>query len=213
MTLNNIAQRAGISVKKIKACNPHILRSKLPANKKTYHIYLPQEHIADLDHNDKKISIGRFEYTVKKGDTIFLISKRFNNKISAIKRLNPQLKKHLKIGEVITLIGGNNLQINTVKIEDKSSKTDLDNPPIPTTISQDIKELPTSVTVQSSTVTNKLEKNITASKGELFTYFVKEGDTAYSISTKFNNKITTLQELNPGFPDNLKKGLTLKIKR
>ncbi len=231
MTLNNIAQRVGMSVKKIKACNPHILRAKLPANKKTYHIYLPQEHIADLDHNDKKISIGHFDYTIKDGDTIFLISKRFNNKISAIKRLNPKLKKSLKIGQVITLIGGNSTKISKVKIEDKSSKINLDNLPIATTIPKNsqvdikdlptvttisqerIKELPTAVTIQNSKVSNEAEKNISIGKGEIFTYFVKKGDSAYSISTKFNNKLTTIQELNPGFPDNLKEGNTLKIKR
>ncbi|HIP01986.1 MAG TPA: LysM peptidoglycan-binding domain-containing protein [Campylobacterales bacterium] len=113
MSLKRIAQKVGMTIEKIRTCNPHLLRSHLPANKKTYHVYLPEEHLASLDNNSKEISIGRFTYTVKDGDTIFLISKRFNNKISAIKRLNPELKKYLSIGQEITLIGENTRQIDT----------------------------------------------------------------------------------------------------
>ncbi len=111
VSLATIAQRAGMSIKKIKTCNPHLLRSKLPPNKKTYHVYLPEELVDDLNKSNQKITIGRFTYTVKEGDTIFLISKRFNIKMSAIKRLNPNLKKTLRIGQELTLIGQNNLQV------------------------------------------------------------------------------------------------------
>ncbi len=105
ISLNEIAKRAGISKKKIKTCNPHLLRSKLPADKKTYHVYLPQEYVNNLEENDLKITIGRFIYTVKSGDTLSIISKKSNNKISSIKRLNPHLKETLLIGQKIVLIG------------------------------------------------------------------------------------------------------------
>jgi len=129
MSLKRIAQKVGMTIEKIRTCNPHLLRSHLPANKKTYHVYLPEEHLASLDNNSKEISIGRFTYTVKDGDTIFLISKRFNNKISAIKRLNPELKKYLSIGQEITLIGENTRQIDT-----KNSST--------TAVNANIEDLP-----------------------------------------------------------------------
>ncbi len=103
--LNEIAKRAGISTKKIKTCNPHLLQSKLPPNKKTYHVYLPQEYVNNLEENDLKITIGRFTYTVKNGDTLFIISKKSNNKMSSIKRLNPNLKETLQIGQKIVLVG------------------------------------------------------------------------------------------------------------
>jgi membrane-bound lytic murein transglycosylase D len=193
ISLRTIANKVGMSLKKIKSCNPHLLRSKLPANKKTYHIYLPQELIADLENktDDNKISIGRFTYTVKKGDTLSKLSKRYNNKISAIKRLNPNLKKTLKIGQKLTLIG----QSDQEKIVVKKEKQNLDDIPLATTISP-----------SSSNTT-------TVSKGETFTYFVQKDDTPDSISEKFNNDISTLEKLNPNFKEKFKEGMAVIIKR
>lgn len=216
MTLQNIAQRVGMTVKKIKTCNPHLLRSKLPSNKKTYHVYLPEEHIAKLedtmqsDDLSPTISIGLFNYTVQDGDTLFLISKRFNNKISAIKRLNPNLKKHLTIGEEITLIGRNSQQVYIKKNTQKSSTIQLDDTPlVDPSKNVDLASLPLAKIVTTSQEHSQ-KKNITA--GEIFTYFVKEDDSIYSISLKFNNKISTLNELNPGFIENFKEGMALKIR-
>ena len=78
-SLSSIACKVGITLKKIKTCNPHLLRSRLPANKKTYHVYLPQELIGNLDtQEDKEISIGRFTYKVKKDDTLDAIAKKYD---------------------------------------------------------------------------------------------------------------------------------------
>jgi membrane-bound lytic murein transglycosylase D len=208
MTLKNIAKRVGMTVEKIKTCNPHILRSRLPANKKTYHIYLPQEHIADLDNSDTKISIGHFDYTVKKGDTLFLISKRFNNKMSAIKRLNPHLKKHLSIGQTITLIGENSQKIKKKDISKASTMLNIENLPLAKTIT-DMENLPLATTISE---TENASNTGTISTGEIFVYFVKKDDSVHSISLKFNNKISTLEELNPGFLKNFKEGMSLKIR-
>ena len=170
MRLEEISKKVNIPIEKIKTCNPHLLNSKLPANKKTYHVYLPEELVGDLKKDNKKITIGRFIYTVKDGDTLFLISKRYNNKIEAIKRLNPNLKNTLKIGQKITLIG-----------EDK-------------------KEVKSALIKKSDT------------KNETFLYIVQKDDLAYSISRKFNNSMSTLKKLNPGFPEDLKTGMTIRIK-
>ncbi|HIP01987.1 MAG TPA: LysM domain-containing protein [Campylobacterales bacterium] len=56
-------------------------------------------------------------------------------------------------------------------------------------------------------------KIATIATGEIFTYFVKEGDSIHSISLKFNNKISTLHNLNPGILNNFKVGMPLKIRR
>ena len=197
MSLKRIAQKVGMTIEKIRTCNPHLLRSHLPANKKTYHVYLPEEHLASLNNNSKEISIGRFTYTVKDGDTIFLISKRFNNKISAIKRLNPELKKYLSIGQEITLIGENTRQIDT-----KNSSI--------TAVNANIEDLPLAKIIPKIEESSKIA---TIATGEIFTYFVKEGDSIHSISLKFNNKISTLHNLNPGILNNFKVGMPLKIRR
>jgi membrane-bound lytic murein transglycosylase D len=184
-SLSSIANKVGISLKKIKTCNPHLLRSRLPANKKTYHVYLPQELIGNLDtEEDKEISIGRFTYKVKSGDTISKISKKFNNKIAAIKRLNPNIKENLKIGQKIYLIG--NKEEDIAQLETAS-------------IPNDTQYIETQDTTTSTIKT--------------FTYVVKKGDTPYNISVKFNNKLQTLKDLNPNLINNFKTGMKIKIKR
>ena len=220
-TLRTIARKAGMTVKKIKSCNPHLLRSRLPANKKTYHVYLPQELIANLDKNgqsiSKSISIGSFTYKVKKGDTLSKISRKFNNKISAIKRLNPKLKKHLKIGQSITLIGQD--KINIIVKKDKPVKTE---PEIKTQTNMDIENLPLATIVSDTndlpivtSTHNEIDivKSTSVKANEIFTYFVKDSDSVYSISLKFNNAISSIEELNPGFLDNFKAGMALKIRK
>ncbi len=173
VSLDEISKKVNISIEKIKTCNPHFLNSKLPSNKKTYHVYIPQELVKNLKKDNEKITIGRFTYSVKEGDTISLISKRFNNKVEAIKRLNPHLKESLKIGQKIALIG----------------------------------EKPTSAhKIEISSIIKKENKQI-------FLYKVKKGDTLHKISLKFNNRLQTLKDLNPNFPQNLKVGMSLKIKR
>jgi len=207
MSLKSIADKVGMSLKKIKTCNPHLLKSKLPANKKTYHIYLPQELIADLENktDDKKISIGRFTYTIKKGDTLSKISKKYNNKISAIKRLNPHLKKRLKIGQKITLIGQSDQE--HIKLNKKNKKK-VDIKPL------DIEKLPLAKTIPLSTpIKNKeLNKSIKKPSKDLEMYIVKKDDTPDSISKKFNIDINDIEELNPGFQKKFKQGMIIKIK-
>jgi membrane-bound lytic murein transglycosylase D len=208
MSLKSIANKVGMSLKKIRTCNPHLLRSKLPANKKTYHIYLPQELIADLENktDDKKISIGRFTYTIKKGDTLSKISKKYNNKISAIKRLNPHLKKSLRIGQKITLIG-QSIQEET-KLNKKSKKKAKIKP-------LDIDKLPLATTIPLSPLLNSNELNKStkpASKNKILTYIIKKEDSPASISKKFNIDIPDIEKLNPDFQKNFKDGMIIKIK-
>ncbi len=105
VSLSTIANKVGLSLKKIKTCNPHLLTSRIPKNKLTYHVYLPEDLVGDL--NNSNITIGRFTYNIKEGDTISKISKKYNIKMSSIYRLNPTLTAKLKIGQNIILIGEN----------------------------------------------------------------------------------------------------------
>lgn len=270
MTLRTIAQKVGISIDRIKTCNPHLLRAKLPASKKTYHVYLPEELIKDLKTHNENIAIGRFTYTVKEGDTLFLISKRFNNKLSAIKRLNPDIKQTLAVGQKLTLIGNNIPRIEQTKevaqkpkkeilsetkmaIVKHNTSTKMLQPLLAKSyekesISEDgtytVKERDTLSLISKRfnikiSAIKKLNPNLkkTLRVGEkikisykpvdsqqliikesnnsnkIFSYTVKKSDSPYSISMKFNNKISTLKKLNPGFPETFKAGTILKIKR
>ena len=103
-SLRHIASQYDIPVKTLKQYNAHILKGVTPKGHKKYCIYIPEDKInkeRSICSTNKHI----FTYTVQSGDTLSLISKRFNNKISAIKRLNKSLGKTLAIGKKIALIG------------------------------------------------------------------------------------------------------------
>jgi membrane-bound lytic murein transglycosylase D len=50
-------------------------------------------------------------------------------------------------------------------------------------------------------------------KDETIPYVVQKGETLYTISKKFNNKIATIRKLNSNLDNNLKAGMTIILKR
>ncbi len=106
-SLQTIAVKIGVPYQKLRACNPQLIKKRLPPNSnKLYYLYLPE----DLAQKAKKriaTSGETFIYHVQPNDTLFLISKRFNVKMSALKALNPHLSKYkvLKIGMPLTILG------------------------------------------------------------------------------------------------------------
>ncbi len=105
-SLATIAWKIGVPYKKLKACNPHLIKNRLPANRKMYYVYLPED-LAKKAKEKIKESGETFVYYVQPNDTLYRISRRFNIRLRALRQLNPQLeKKHiLKIGMPLTLLG------------------------------------------------------------------------------------------------------------
>jgi membrane-bound lytic murein transglycosylase D len=105
-SLQTIAYKIGVPYKKLKACNPHLIKNRLPVNKKMYYVYLPED-LAEKAKEKIKKSGETFVYYVQPNDTLFRISRRFNIRMKALRELNPQLEKHkvLKIGMPLTLLG------------------------------------------------------------------------------------------------------------
>ncbi len=105
-SLATIAFKIGVPYKKLKACNPHLIKNRLPVNRKMYYVYLPED-LAQKAKEKIKESGETFVYYVQPNDTLYRISRRFNIRMRALRQLNPQLeKKHiLKIGMPLTLLG------------------------------------------------------------------------------------------------------------
>ncbi len=111
-SLKTIAVKIGVPYRKLEACNPHLIKKKLPPNpKKMYYLYLPED-LAQKAEQRIKNSGESFVYHVQPNDTLFLISKRFNIRMRALRMLNPQLEKSrvLKIGMPLTILGKAPLQ-------------------------------------------------------------------------------------------------------
>ncbi len=224
-SLEKIAYSYSIPVKTLKKYNAHILKGVTPRGKKNYCIYIPEDKV----NKEKSICSSNeniFTYTVKEGDTLFLISKRFNNKISAIKELNHYLPKTLSIGKKLALIGKQKetLKIKNIAftpaVKEETTRLSFDRKRIKEK-HVPIKEIQKSVKKRAlydnnkSKITKIQDKQPKDSKNkeETFTYTVRKGDTLFLISKKFNNRIMTLERLNGTFPSRLKVGSTLIIKR
>ncbi len=230
-SLKKVASDYHVPVKVLKKYNAHILKGVTPKGSKKYCIYIPEDkvnHAKSICSSNENI----FTYTVKEGDTLFLISKRFNNKISAIKNLNEDLSTKLKIGKKIALIGEQNasLKVKDIKFRPKTAtkmettKLSVSDKGIEEKSSikeQESKKekLPTkkvAVKDNNKTKTTKIQKhkpNTKSKKEKTFTYKVQKGEELFDISKKFNNRISTLERLNGKLPKRLKVGRTLIIKR
>lgn len=135
--------------------------------------------------------------------TIYGITKQYRISETDLRKLNPELDSHMKIGDEITLpfdsikkYAGDQFAIVTTKpveapVENvQPSKTKID--------SGNEK----STTVYTST-----------SQDEYATYTVEQGDTVFSIVNKFGVTIDELIALNPDLAKGLKTGMVLKIKK
>ncbi len=159
-------------------------------------------------------------YTVKTGDTLYSIAKKYNVSVNALKTLNNLSTNTLRVGQKLkipaqetttpsapttpstntytvkrgdTLYGiarDNNTTVDTLKSLNNLTTTNL-------SIGQTIK-LPTSSSSPSGTPNT-------------LTYTIKKGDTLYGIATKYNTTISAIKSLNNLDTNTLTIGKTLKI--
>ncbi len=232
-SLKKVASSYKIPVRILKKYNAHILKGVTPKGHRKYCIYIPEDKI-NKEKAICSINENIFTYTVKEGDTLFLISKRFNNKMSAIKKLNQDLPKTLTIGKKLALIGKNNEKLKYKSISFTAIKK-----PAPLTQKSPV-EKTTTLTIlpkqkkdkivlkekplknkQKAVVKDNNKRKITKivklkptkNNEKTFSYTVQNGDTLFSVSKKFNNKVSTLIKLNGKLSSKLKVGRTLTIKR
>lgn len=133
-------------------------------------------------------------YTVKSGDSLYSIARKYNTTIDELKRLNNLTTNILSIGQVLKLpkeeMKENNNTINyTVKSGDSLYK-----------IANEY-----NTTVDSIKSINNLTSNL-LQIGQVLkipleeinetTYTVQKGDSLYSIARKYNTTIDKLKELN-----------------
>ena len=150
---------------------------------------------------------GLDTYTVKSGDTLYSIARRFNTTVDAIKSLNNLTSNVLSIGQVLkiptsaddgyikyTVVSGDTLYAIARKYN--------------TTIDA-IKNLNnlTSNVLQIGQVLNIP----TSSDEDYINYIVVSGDTLYSISNRYNTSVDTLKSLNNLTSNLLSIGQVLRI--
>lgn len=134
-------------------------------------------------------------YTVKKGDTLYSISKKQNIPIDTIIKLNNLTSSNLEIGQQLKLKSDSNNSSNKnqyiVKRGDTLYSIALKNN---TTIDK-LREL-NNLNTNTLTIGQILALPIETNIEEYDIYIVKKGDSLWSISRKFNIDINDLIELN-----------------
>ena len=160
--------------------------NKLKSNYKTY-----AKDVVDAVLNYKGIVPDEEYYTVKAGDTLYSIAKKYNLTVDKLKEINNLSSSFLSIG--------------------KKLKVKVDAPTIDESISNIyvVKAGDTlySIAKKHNTTVDKLKalNNLTSnllSIGQkltvpsMNTYIVKAGDTLYSIAKKYNTTVDNLKSLN-----------------
>ena len=204
-TLYSIARDNNISVAELKKIN-NITNNTIYIGQE---LYLKNKIVEEEPNENDDI------YVVKKGDTLYSISKKLNISIDTLKALNKLNTNEIYVGQQLILSNDKNSEeydVYTVKKGDSlwsiSQKYNIS-----------VKEL-----IELNNLNNltlqinqklKVPKIITIEPEENDTeiYIVEKNDTLWSISRKFNISVNELKELNNLTSNLLSIGQQLKIKR
>lgn len=161
---------------------------------------------------------GSFPYTIKAGDTLYLLAIRYNTTVSAIMRLNPGIDpNNLQIGQVICIPGtapqpgcpsgsfaytiraGDTLYMLAIRYNTTVEAIIRLNPGID----------PNNLQIGQVIC---IPMGCPAPECDGLYYVVKAGDTLYSIAMRYNVTVAELIKANPGIdPNNLQIGQIICI--
>ncbi|WP_312205851.1 LysM peptidoglycan-binding domain-containing protein [Epilithonimonas hominis] len=139
-------------------------------------------------------------YVVQAKDNYYKISRQFNLTQKQLFALNPGLETTgLKPGEAIRVSDVNNISVPSegIQVQDNSNSNSSSAP----------------VTETTRSAPAKSSSNTLPAEDDYVTYTVQNGDTMFSIMSRFNATLDQLMSLNPNLADGLKAGMTLKIKK
>ncbi|MCY0975802.1 LysM peptidoglycan-binding domain-containing protein [Chryseobacterium wangxinyae] len=134
--------------------------------------------------------------------TIYGITKQYRISETDLRKLNPELDSHTKIGDEITL------PLDSIKKYGNSLATTK-----PAEVSVETTQLANTKTKIDSGNEKSTTVYSSSSQDEYATYTVEQGDTVFSIVNKFGVSIDELIALNPDLARGLKAGMILKIKK
>ena len=167
--------------------------------KKNYKDYV--DAVVDAVIEYKNIPINNDYYTVKKGDTLWSVAKKYNISVNELKSLNNLDSNMLSIGQKL-------------KIKENNNEIIIDIDDIPNTYEVKKGDTLYSIANKYNTTVDKLKdiNNLidnTLSVGQILlindektidnfdnSYIVKKGDTLYSIANKYNTTVDKLKDIN-----------------
>ena len=144
-------------------------------------------------------------YTVKKGDSLWSIAKKFNTTVNEIKELNNLTTNNLIIGQKLVITAPDADDSNVYIVQKGDTLYAIANK-----YGLSVSEL---IEINKLSTTNlsigqKLRVNMNGSQD---TYIVQRGDTLYAIANKYNTSVSELIKLNDLTSTNLLVGQQLKL--
>lgn len=191
----NIAKKYGITVDEFYKLNPKAKDGSLAIGQ-VLNVKSSSVTTTKVQTSEPKVKeLGKIALQPKQ--TIYGITKQYRISETDLRKLNPDLDSHTKIGDEITLplesikkYGGTQTVVaeQPSKTTPASSKTKIDSG-------------------------NERSSSSSLQNDEYVTYTVEAGDTVFSIVNKYGVSIDELIALNPDLAKGLKTGMILKIKK
>lgn len=148
-------------------------------------------------------------YTVKKGDSLWSIAKKFNVTVNEIKELNNLTTNNLSIGQVLKIPTNEKEVVGNTYIV-KSGDTLYSIASKYGVSVNEIKDL-NNLTNNTLTIGKSLIIPTKSEVNDTNTYIVKSGDTLYSIAIRYNTTVDNLKSLNNLATNTLSLGQVLKV--
>lgn len=226
--LKQAAFLAGISLTQFKKLNPGYNHASIDPNG-PYKIILPIEHVAEFTENFTRLPISDknwLHYTIKPGDTLIAIAKKFDITPDSLRRINTLATNHLKIGQQLlipdtqSIVADNDVnQLNTalIKITDPYTMQPGDTLYMARK-GDNLADIANHfhLSLNALLIANNLKQSKIIHEGEQFVipthhaithqkyqltpgdtiYMVREGDTLDKIATKFNTATPLIRIAN-----------------
>ena len=149
-------------------------------------------------------------YTVKKGDSLYSIAKKYDTTVDKLKTTNNLTSNNLSIGQVLKIPGTSTDLSNTHTVSKGETLYGIASKYGVSV--DDIKKL-NNLTSTTLNIGQVLLLSGTTEENIINTYTVKKGDTLYGVASKYNLTIDELKSLNNLVSNTLSVGQTLKIRK
>ncbi len=158
---------------------------------------------------EQKCPVGSFAYTIKSGDTLFQLARRFNTTVEGIMAINPGIDpNNLQIGQVICIPGEAALPpcpngfYYTIKAGDTLyNLSQKFNVPLQEIINANPGIDPNNLQIGQVICIPRVTVPLPPCPNGFY-YTIKAGDTLYNLSQKFNVPLQEIINANPGIDPN-----------
>jgi len=198
----NISKKYGITIDELLRLNPKVKDGKLAIGD-VLNVKTGKTAVAKTSPAASAAKTGKIYLQPKQ--TIYGITKQYRISEEDLRKLNPELDSHMKIGDEVIL------PLESIRKYEGSQAVI----PPATSIETSGDTKPQSNTKATIDSGNERSTTVHTASGEdeYATYTVEQGDTVFSIVNKFGVTIDELIALNPDLSRGLKTGMVLKIKK